>query len=130
LEIAIQVDDRACLALERQGSVSLVPPAMWHSMGKLDRLARAGVDAATAQPHGQGPGSDSPLFVLQVMNVERRAFLMRRECTPKVKDQLTTVAALQKLQDLPGVAVFQSQDRWLPLRHTRFRFEGMPDARP
>jgi hypothetical protein len=44
-----------------------------------------------------------------VINVQRRAFLMRWKGAPEFEDVLSIVAAPQDLEDLASMSVFQSQ---------------------
>jgi hypothetical protein len=51
LQVAIQVDDRAHVALERQWRVGFIPPSMWHATRQPHRLAGARIDPLAAHFH-------------------------------------------------------------------------------
>jgi hypothetical protein len=76
LEVAIQINDRPHMTLERQGRVALVPPPVWYPAGKVQGLAGSGIEASVTDFHRYGACRDSTVLVFKEMDVQRGAFLV------------------------------------------------------
>ena len=105
LEVAIQIDYRPHMTLERQGPVALVPPPVWHAAGQLHGLAGSGVKASVAEFHRYGACRDSAVLVFKMMDVQRGTFLVRGKGAAEVEEELPVMAPPGELEDLPGVSV-------------------------
>ena len=74
LNVSIQINGRSREALECQWLIPLIPPSMWYAAREPHRLAGPGVDTLATGQHRQGAGGDPSFFILEVMNVQGRAF--------------------------------------------------------
>ena len=109
LQVSIQINDRTRPALECQWLIPLIPPAMRYPTWELHGLAWPCLDALATDLRGQGAGCHHSILILEVMNVQRGALLMRGQAPPEAEDQLPILRLPPKLEDLAGVPVLQSQ---------------------
>jgi len=130
LKVAIQVDDGACLAGERQRFGARVPPAVGDAARELRGVARAGSEAPRAQLHRQRARCDGSCLILVVMDVERGPFLLGWECATQLEDGLAVAVTPAELKDFTGVSVFKPQGGWRRLRHGSARDRRMPNYPP
>jgi len=78
LEITIQIYRRTHVALESQRLISVIPPAMWHSMRQPYGLARSKGYPLAFDLGRQSASDDQSFFVLDVVDMQRRTLAMRR----------------------------------------------------
>jgi hypothetical protein len=78
LQVSIQIKDRTRAALECQWLIPLIPPSMRYSARKPEGLAGPCVNASATDHCRQGAGGNDSFLILEVMNVQRGAFSMRR----------------------------------------------------
>ena len=74
LYVSIQINGRSRAALECQWLILLIPPSMWYAVREPHGLAGPCVDTLATGHHREGAGGDPSLFILEVMNVQGRAF--------------------------------------------------------
>jgi hypothetical protein len=69
VEIAIEVDDRTCIAGEGERCISGIPPSVRNTARQSRHLSRLYGDALTADVRGQGAGDHDPLLVFEMVDV-------------------------------------------------------------
>lgn len=105
LQVAIQINNRIRAALEGQWLIALIPPAMWHLAREPHRFAGPNVNALPADFCRQGAGCNQPFFILEVMNVQGRAFSMRGQRASELEKDFSILIPSPQFENLAGVFV-------------------------
>jgi hypothetical protein len=84
---------------------------MWNAVRKPNRLAGPGVNALPIDFYRQDPGGDQAFFVLEMMDVPRRALSMRGERAAKFKHDFPVTSSSPNLEHIARVPVLQPQRR-------------------
>jgi hypothetical protein len=127
LKVTIQINCRPRVSLEDQQLIAVIPPSVWDAMWEPYGFARSKGQSLTIDLRRQGARSDHSLFILDVMNVQRRALPMRRQGAPNSQHHFPVALLTPDLQNLTGVPAGQPQSR-RTCRHWRF-IDGIPSAR-
>jgi hypothetical protein len=97
------------VALEGEGLVARVPPAMDRAAGNRGRLPGPDRQPAPVDHGGQRPGEEAPLFVLCEVNVQRWALAVWGERPLQHKAPLAVQDDPSQGESLAGVAVLQDK---------------------
>jgi hypothetical protein len=127
LKVSIQINDRARPTLECHGLIPLIPPSMRYPAWKPHGLSGPRVNALATDLRRQGARGNDSFLILEVMNVQRRAFSMRGQRAREFEDHLAVLTPPPKLEDFAGVSVFQSQVSGRFLTHGRCGSRRRPD---
>jgi hypothetical protein len=111
LKVTIEVNCRPHVALEGEWLIAVIPPSVRDAMWKPYGFARSKGQSQTIDLRRQGARSDHSLFILNVMNVQRRALPMCRQGTPNFQQHFPVALLTPDLQNLAGMSIGQSQSR-------------------
>jgi hypothetical protein len=105
LQISIQINDRTRTAIESQRLIPLIPPPMWYPAWEPHGLAGPCVNALGTDLGRQGTRCHHSFLILDVMNVQRGAFLVRGQTATEFEDRLSILNLPAKFEDFAGVRV-------------------------
>jgi hypothetical protein len=105
LQVAIEIRERRRVTLEDQRIVAVVPPAMRGAGRKLRALASGHAQALAVQNRPERPGNHDAFFDFDVVNMERRPFVPRRERSLQFQGQHPVAHHAPQRERLTGMTV-------------------------
>jgi hypothetical protein len=105
----VEIDDANDAAFDLERLILGIPPAVEHARGKHGRLTGANLDRGAANDGAQHAGHDFAFLALDQVNMQRRAFSLRRNAAFEFEDDLIAMAHAAHDEDFAGMAVFQTE---------------------
>jgi len=112
LQIPVKINGRTRAPLEGQREIAVVPPSMRDTAREVYPLAGPGLNLLASELRRERAGDHDALFILEVMNVQRRTQTMGGQRPTEFEERFTVFRQSPKIEDLAGVSVLESQIGW------------------